>query len=207
MGGENGNDDGGKKPGVTPKRSPARAKSKRDYQERVQDIRESADREQAEREAIGQLKSRTQKAKNLLEDPLRAVLDPTARIDATIGTKMRSIIAEDIRLGGKIVRDTKGMVVGSTRKNALGFEVYTGRSEFSPIGRKSGVRRTDFGYNVSAAEARDGGDDRQRATTSAAAPSEPSEPVSAPSTGLSGAAKKSLQAARTAGAARRRFIV
>lgn len=202
-----GSEGGGKdSPGVTPARSPARAKTQRAYESRVRDIEDKADREQAEREAISDLKGRNTKAKNRLEDPLRAILDPTARIDAILGNKMRSMIAEDIRLGGTIVRDAKtGQVVGSTSKNALGFEVYTGRSEFSPIGRTD-VARTKYGYNVSAAEAPQGGDGPDKSVVTASTDTSAPTTPTAKATGVSTGARRSMLASRQSGAARRLFI-
>lgn len=203
MGSERGGKDS---PGVMPARSPVRAKTKQEYQSRVRDIEDKADREQAERVAIGELKGRSAKAKNRLEDPLRAVLDPTARIDAILGNKMRSLIAEDIRLGGTIVRDVKTkQVVGSTKKNALGFEVYTGRSEFSPIGRTD-IQRTEFGYNVRAAEGPQGGDGPDNAVVTASTDTSAPTTPTAKATGVSTGARRSMLASRQSGAARRLFI-
>jgi len=202
---------GGNEPGVMPARSPARAKSKKDYQERVQDIRDSADREQAEREATSQLDKRTAAAKN--RPMLEMLLDPTAKIDAVVGSAMRNTIADRIRMGGQIVKDTTGNVVGVVEKGKgiFGQDTYTGRSEFNPIGygrNNYGVKKTKYGYITKSVETTGGGGGGGSATAPAAG--EPSSPAPSPTLASSsmsgGARRRSVQAARASGATRRQFL-
>lgn len=159
---------------------------------------------------LGQLQQRAQVGQldTSIDTPIGKIPAGITSIGLNVvGKKMAQTIMDDIAAGDRAVFSTRGDIVGSVGKSFLGMDVYTGRVGYNPLGRKSGVKRIGSGYMLGMEAPSSDGGGQDRATSPAAAPSEPSEPVSAPSTGLSSAAKKSLQAARTAGAARRRFIV
>lgn len=122
-----------------------------------------------------------------------------------IGKKMAQTIMDNIAAGQSAVFSTKGEIVGSVGKNAFGMETYTGQVGYNPIGKKTGVKMIGKGYMLGKSDAGPQGDGPSTAPATGA--SEPTTSPSVPSTELSGAAKKSLQAARASGAARRRFIV
>lgn len=154
-----------------------------------------------QRAQVGQL------AEMAIDTPIGKIPASVASLGLNvIGKKMAQTIMDNIAAGQSAVFSTKGDIVGSVGKNALGMDVYTGQVGYNPIGRKSGVTRIGAGYKLGR-EMGPEGDGPDRATSSATGASEPTTSPSVPSTGLSGAAKKSLQAARASGAARRRFIV
>lgn len=160
---------------------------------------------------LGQLQQRAQVgqlAGMAIDTPIGKVPAGIASLGLNvIGKKMAQTIMDNIAAGQSAVFSTKGDIVGSVGKNALGMDVYTGQVGYNPLGRTSGVARIGTGYKLGKADMGPQGDGPSTATSSATGASEPTTSPSVPSTELSGAAKKSLQAARAAGAARRRFIV
>ena len=94
-------------------------------------------------------------------------------------------------------------IVGYVSKNALGIDVYTGRSAFNPLGRKD-VKRVGSGYKLDASEGPQG--DGPEEVIGATDKSTPTTTVPKKKEGMSTGARRQILASRSSGAARRLFI-
>jgi len=207
MGGER-DANGGNNPGVMPARSPVRQKTRQERAAAERQIREASDREREEERAIKELDLRTKRSKSVSTTEM--MLNPVAKVDAVVGSFTRNQIADRIRRGGKIVRSSDNRVVGVVEegKGLFGQDVYTGQDMYNPIayGRKNaGVKQTKYGYTVQAMSTTGSGGGS--ATSPAAGGSSPAPSPTLASAEMSGGARRrSVTAARAAGAARRQFL-
>lgn len=153
-------------------------------------------------ENLGQLQSRATVGQ------LSGVPTPVGQLANQFSKQMAQNIIEGVSKGKKAVFDrSTNSIVGYVSQNALGMDVYTGRSEFNPLGRKSGVTRIGTGYSLGADRGPDG-DGRSTMVENVSAPTEETAPATTPTSSAapSQATRRSMLASRQSGAARRLFI-
>lgn len=154
-------------------------------------------------ENLGQLQSRATVGQ------LAGVPTPVGQLANQFSKQMAQNIIEGISTGKQAVFDrSTNSIVGYVSQNALGMDVYTGRSEFNPLGRKTGVTRIGKGFSLGADRGPDG-DGRSTMVENVSAPTEETAPATTtptPSAAPSQATRRSMLASRQSGAARRLFI-
>tara|TARA_R100001510_G_scaffold46617_1_gene43639 strand:- start:177 stop:896 length:720 start_codon:yes stop_codon:yes gene_type:complete len=136
----------------------------------------------------------------------------------TISSVSRNQQAKALRSGGRAVfdasvdpsspmfdavRDYRGVV--ST--NSLGVSTFSGDPDFSPIGRRDGVTRTDMGsYSVSRRDSTQGSDNPSEMIVAPPA-NDVTEPIKKPTTpSISTASRRALIAGAGGGATRRNLL-
>lgn len=119
-------------------------------------------------------------------------------------------IQEGIASGGTRVYDSTGRIVGVVTQNSLGADVYTGGSQYNPIGTGKKAQR-GIGYVMSASDVRSsealaGGGDSGGAPATTTTTAATATNVTGSTTSLSGAARRQQIAGAAGGASRRQFI-
>lgn len=165
---------------------------------------EGAYRDLSDRASKGQISEDTLIGKTLIGSTLNA-----------IGKKTATSIQDQIRAGGTAVYDTTGRIQGVVSKNSLGRDVYTGGSQYDPVGlgKKVTTGVAGRGYvmtagDISVGERMRSGGDNDR-PIGGGATDQPAKDVTGSTTQLSSAARsKSVAAlgAGSGGANRRQFI-